>query len=121
MPKETKGNAQTRLRASEIQRRVLDAAFESVLRIGFRAVTVESISAETGIAKTSIYRRWPNKDAMVMDALYAGLYYRLLTGSGPLSDTYVEGLFSHVIEGLRAVPRTPVSRAVEITQRKRSR
>ncbi len=215
MPKETKGNAQTRLRASEIQRRVLDAAFESVLRIGFRAVTVESISAETGIAKTSIYRRWPNKAAMVMDAfvfrigpcigfppsddhigsirkqmlalakafrgpagtmikallgeaqfdvelaeafrkhwllprreiaiaavhvainsgelradvdvqvtldaLYGGLYYRLLTGSGPLSDTYVEGLFSHVIEGLRAVPRTPVSRAVEITQRKRSR
>src|SRR5258708_19458781 len=70
MPKETKGNAQTRLRASEIQKRVLDAAFESVLRIGFRAVTVESISAETGIAKTSIYRRWPNKAAMVMDAFF---------------------------------------------------
>src|SRR5258708_39567554 len=68
MPKETNGNAHTRLRPSEIQRRVLDAAFESVLRIGFRAVTVESISAETGIAKTSIYRRWPNKAAMVMDA-----------------------------------------------------
>jgi hypothetical protein len=51
-----------------------------------------------------------------------GLYYRLLTGSGPLSDTYVKGLFSHVIEGLGgAEPRTPVSRAVEITQRKRSR
>ena len=50
-----------------------------------------------------------------------GLYYRLLTGSGPLSDTYVEGLFSHVIEGLGAEPRTPVSRAVEITRRKRSR
>jgi hypothetical protein len=50
-----------------------------------------------------------------------GLYYRLLTGSGPLSDTYVEGFFSHVIEGLRAVPRTPVSRAVEIIQGKRSR
>jgi AcrR family transcriptional regulator len=215
MPKETNGNAHMRLRPSEIQRRVLDAAFDSVLRLGFRAVTVESISAETGIAKTSIYRRWPNKAAMVMDAfvfrigpciafppsddhigsirkqmlalakvfrgpagtmikallgeaqfdvelaeafqkhwllprreiaiaavhvainsgelradvdvqvtldaLYGGLYYRLLTGSGPLSDTYVEGLFSHVIEGLRAVPRTPVSRAVEITQRKRSR
>jgi AcrR family transcriptional regulator len=57
MPKATNGNAQTRLRPSEIQRRVLDAAFDSVLRIGFPAVTVESVSAETGIAKTSIYRR----------------------------------------------------------------
>ena len=215
MPKETNGNAQTRLRPSEIQRRVLNAAFDSVLRIGFRAVTVESVSAETGIAKTSIYRRWPNKAAMVMDAfafrigpgtgfppgddhigsirkqmlalakafrgpagtmikallaeaqfdlelaeafqkhwllprreiataaiqdainsgelrpdvdvqvtldaLYGGLYYRLLTGLGPVSDTYVKGLFSHVIEGLAAKPRTPVRRAVEIRQRKRSR
>jgi AcrR family transcriptional regulator len=215
MPKATNGNAQTRLRPSEIQRRVLDAAFDSVLRIGFRAVTVESVSAETGIAKTSIYRRWPNKAAMVMDAfafrigpgtgfppsddhigsirkqmlalakafrgpartmikallaeaqfdaelaeafqqhwllprreigaaavqaaintgelradidvqvtldaLYGGLYYHLLTGLGPLSDTYVEGLFAHVIEGLRARPQRPVSRAAEITQRKRSR
>jgi AcrR family transcriptional regulator len=215
MPKATNGNTHTRLRPSEIQRRVLDAAFASVLRIGFRAVTVESVSAETGIAKTSIYRRWPNKAAMVMDAfvfriapcigfppsddhlgsirkqmlalakafrgpagtmikallgeaqfdaelaqafqkhwllprreiaaaavqaainsgelraevdvqvtldaLYGGLYYRLLTGSGPLSDTYVERLFSHVIEGLAAEPGTPVSRAVETTQRKRSR
>ncbi len=208
MPKETNGNAHTRLRSSEIQRRVLDAAFESVLRIGFRAVTVESVSAETGIAKTSIYRRWPNAfffrigpgigfppsddhigsirkqmlalakafrgpagkmikallgeaqfdvelaeafrkhwllprremaiaevqaaidsgqlradvDVQVtLDALYGGLYYRLLTGSGPLSDSYVEGLFSHVIEGLGAEPRTPVSRAVGTKQGKRSR
>jgi len=50
-----------------------------------------------------------------------GLYCCLLTGSGQLSDTYVEGLFWHVIRGLRAEPRTPMSRAVEITQRKRSR
>jgi hypothetical protein len=50
-----------------------------------------------------------------------GLYYRLQTGSGLLSDTYVEELFSHFIEGLGAEPRAPVSRAVEITQRKRSR
>src|SRR3981081_4849129 len=68
MPKKTNRKAHTRLRPSEIQRRVLDAAFESVLRIGFRAVTVDSVSGETGIAKTSIYRRWPNKAAMVMDA-----------------------------------------------------
>jgi hypothetical protein len=58
---------------------------------------------------------------VTLDALYGGLYYRLLTGSGPLSDTYVERLFAHVIEGLGAEPRTPVSRAVGITQRKRSR
>ena len=47
---------------------MLNAAYEGVLREGFRAVTIESVSAETGIAKTSIYRRWPNNASMAMDA-----------------------------------------------------
>ena len=29
---------------------------------------IDPISAKTGIAKTSIYRRWPNKAALVIDA-----------------------------------------------------
>lgn len=57
-----------RLRPADIRSFVLDAAYEGVLRDGFRALTVEAVSAKTGIAKTSIYRRWPNKTAMVMDA-----------------------------------------------------
>ena len=57
-----------RLRPADIRNRVLNAAYEGVLRDGFRALTVDAVSAETGIAKTSIYRRWPNKAAMVMDA-----------------------------------------------------
>jgi AcrR family transcriptional regulator len=57
-----------RLRPADIRNCVLDAAYEGVLRDGFRALTVEAVAAKTGIAKTSIYRRWPNKAAMVMDA-----------------------------------------------------
>jgi AcrR family transcriptional regulator len=57
-----------RLRPEEIEAVIIDTAFEDLLEHGFRAVTVESISAKTGIAKTSIYRRWPNKAAMVMEA-----------------------------------------------------
>jgi AcrR family transcriptional regulator len=60
--------ASVRLRPSEVRTRVLNAAYNGVLQVGFRAVTIESVSAETGIAKTSIYRRWPNKASMVMDA-----------------------------------------------------
>lgn len=57
-----------RLRPADIRNCVLDAAYEGVLRDGLRALTVEAVSAKTGVAKTSIYRRWPNKAAMVMDA-----------------------------------------------------
>ena len=184
-----------RLRPEEIETVIIDTVFEDLQKHGFRAVTVESISAKTGIAKTSIYRRWPNKAAMVMeaflfkigpgiefprnpsyvesirlqmlalakafrgpygsmikallgeaqfdaelaeafrtrwitprreaakaviqsairnkelrpdidldqalDALYGGLYYRLMIGSGPLSNACVRGIFSAVLDGLR--------------------
>jgi len=184
-----------RLRPEEIEAVIINTAFQDLREHGFRAVTVESISAKTGIAKTSIYRRWPNKAAMVMDAflfrigpgiefprkpsyvesirlqmlalakafrgpfgsmikallgeaqfdaelaeafrdrwvtprrkaakeviqaairnkelradidldqaldaLYGGLYYRLMIGSGPLSDACVRGIFSAVMDGLQ--------------------
>src|ERR1700738_1319070 len=57
-----------RLRPEEIETVIIDTVFEDLQKHGFRAVTVESISAKTGVAKTSIYRRWPNKAAMVMEA-----------------------------------------------------
>jgi AcrR family transcriptional regulator len=57
-----------RLRPEEIEAVIINTVFEDLQEHGFRAVTVESISAKTGVAKTSIYRRWPNKAAMVMEA-----------------------------------------------------
>jgi AcrR family transcriptional regulator len=42
----------------------LDLAFE----VGFRALSVESDCSQAGVGKTTIYRRWPNKGAVVMDA-----------------------------------------------------
>jgi AcrR family transcriptional regulator len=196
MPKriEKNGRSVKRLRPEQIEAVIISTVFEELLEHGFRAVTIESISAKTGIAKTSIYRRWPNKAAMVMeaflfrigpgiefpskssyvesirlqmlalakafrgpfgsmikallgeaqfdvelaealrtrwisprreaakeviqsairnkelrpdvdldqalDALYGGLYYRLMIGSGPLSDACVRGIFSAVLDGL---------------------
>jgi AcrR family transcriptional regulator len=47
---------------------ILQTAMDLVIELGFRAVSVESIAAKAGVAKTTIYRRWPNKAAVVMDA-----------------------------------------------------
>ena len=78
-----------RLRPEEIETVIIDTAFEDLLEHGFRAVTVESISAKTGIAKTSIYRRWPNKAAMVMEAFL----FRIGPGiEFPRKPSYVGGL-----------------------------
>lgn len=183
-----------RPRNDDLDRRVLQTTWEQVQKVGFRATSMESISAQSGVVKASIYRRWPNKAAVVMDAfmeeigrgtafpesasalesvriqmraqarafrgsfgtlmksllgeaqfdaelaealrerwimprrtligavlqravaqgelppgtdidraidlLYAPIYYRLQLGTGPLSDSYVEGVFQQVLRGL---------------------
>jgi AcrR family transcriptional regulator len=50
---------------------ILKAALRLVTRRGFRAVTVNEIAAEAGAGKMTLYRHWPNKSAVVMDALLA--------------------------------------------------
>ena len=47
---------------------ILRAALELGEELGFDALTIEGIAARTGVAKTTIYRRWPNVAAIVMDA-----------------------------------------------------
>lgn len=60
-----------RPRSQRAHNAILDAAFNLVLEEGFRAVSLESIAAKAGVAKTTVYRRWPNKAAVVMDAFTA--------------------------------------------------
>jgi AcrR family transcriptional regulator len=55
-------------RGEEVRRLILEIAIDLVFEVGFRSVSVESIAAKSGVAKTTIYRRWPNKAAVVMDA-----------------------------------------------------
>jgi AcrR family transcriptional regulator len=52
-----------RPRSEQVHEAILTAALEEVSAVGFRA----------GVAKTTIYRRWPNKAAVVMDAFLAHL------------------------------------------------
>jgi AcrR family transcriptional regulator len=37
--------------------------------LGYRALTIEGVAARSGVAKTSIYRRWPSKAEMVFDLM----------------------------------------------------
>jgi AcrR family transcriptional regulator len=37
--------------------------------VGYRALTIEGVAARSGVAKTSIYRRWPSKAEMVFDLM----------------------------------------------------
>ena len=48
---------------------ILDAALELIGEVGYERITVDSIAARAHASKTTMYRRWPGKAALVADAL----------------------------------------------------
>ena len=45
------------------------AVQELLQEAGYRGLTIEGVAARSGVAKTSIYRRWPSKAEMVFDLM----------------------------------------------------
>jgi AcrR family transcriptional regulator len=55
-----------RPRDPEAQRRILAAAATELQQRGYDAMSVERVAAEAGVAKTTLYRRWPTKAQLVV-------------------------------------------------------
>ena len=47
------------------RQRILDTAAEMFYRDGIRAVGIDALIARSGVAKMSLYRNFPSKDALV--------------------------------------------------------
>src|SRR5215207_11569764 len=45
------------------------AVQELLEEVGYRALTIEGVALRSGVAKTSIYRRWPSKAEMIFDLM----------------------------------------------------
>ena len=58
-----------RPRDAQTGRRILDAALELGLELGFDGLTVEGVAKRAGVGKMTIYRRWPDIWAVVVDAV----------------------------------------------------
>ncbi|MEU7873651.1 TetR/AcrR family transcriptional regulator [Dactylosporangium sp. NPDC049140] len=58
------------LRRNEASRRaILDAALGLCAELGYRRLTIEAIAARAGVSKKTIYRWWPSKGAVLLDAM----------------------------------------------------
>jgi AcrR family transcriptional regulator len=71
MPAESERQSSAPKRGIETTALILRTALELGMEVGFDALTVERLAERTGVAKTTIYRRWPNISTVVMDAFLA--------------------------------------------------
>lgn len=56
-------------RSARVRRAVLDATIDELLREGHENVSVLRIAAAAGVARSTIVRRWPAKDALLAEAV----------------------------------------------------
>jgi AcrR family transcriptional regulator len=57
-----------RPRSEEVHKAILDATLELLIEVGFSALTVEGVATRAGVGKATIYRRWPSKLPLVIEA-----------------------------------------------------
>lgn len=63
--------ARGRPRDSRADEAILAATFRQLVDVGYGGLSIESVAAEAGVAKTTIYRRHPTKKDLVIAALGA--------------------------------------------------
>ncbi|GAA4239691.1 TetR/AcrR family transcriptional regulator [Actinomadura meridiana] len=59
----------SRRRGPELEGALLDAAWDELIEVGFTKLTMESVAARAGTGIAVLYRRWANKDELVLAAL----------------------------------------------------
>jgi AcrR family transcriptional regulator len=80
-------NPQTRLA-------ILDAAFDLCHERGYAAVTIEGVAAQAGVGKQTIYRWWPSKGLLILEAFRDRFDHQLT--APPSTDRPLAGLADHL-------------------------
>ena len=76
---ETCDNASKRKRGPELEQAIRSACVAELAQCGYGDLTIESVAARAQTGKASIYRRWPTKQELVLDAVTCLMSGPLLT------------------------------------------
>jgi AcrR family transcriptional regulator len=58
-----------RPRSEEARRKALAAAGDLIIERGVGAFSIEEVAARSGVAKTTIYRHWPERASLIIDTV----------------------------------------------------
>lgn len=62
------GRPRGRPRDARADGAILDAALQAFVDDGYEGMSIESVAARAGVGKTTIYRRWPSKQDLIIAA-----------------------------------------------------
>jgi AcrR family transcriptional regulator len=63
------GPVRSRRRGAVLEHALCTAAVEELIAVGYAGLTMEGVAARAHTGKAAVYRRWPNKRALTLDAL----------------------------------------------------
>ncbi len=100
------GSRPGRPRSERARHAVLEATRNLLTDEGLPALTVDQIAAQAGVSKNTIYRWWPNKAAVLMDAFTAVTSAKL---EAPADGTAVQR-FRGQVQRVAALMSEPAAR-----------
>jgi AcrR family transcriptional regulator len=59
-------------RSESSHRAIIAATQELLVQVGYRELTIEGVAARAGVGKQTIYRWWPSRAALALEAYLAG-------------------------------------------------
>ncbi len=72
------------MRSERARDEVLEATADLMTEVGLERTTIDEIAARSGVAKTTIYRHWPTKQALLIAAVRNCLEYTPTPNTGDL-------------------------------------
>lgn len=106
LPQSIEPKPRGRQRSLEAETAILKATLTLLERKPLRKVTADAIAQRAGVSKATIYKWWPSKNQVALDAYLTGMTERVLmpnTGSAELD-------FSLQLKSLTAFYTTPLGR-----------
>src|SRR6266446_6100976 len=94
-----------RPRSQEADRAILTATADLLAERGLAAMSIEEVAARAGVGKTTIYRRWPSKGLLALDAFVASFREEQ---PQPDTGTLRGDLLAALRAWVRAVTHTPM-------------
>ncbi|MFE7118145.1 TetR/AcrR family transcriptional regulator [Streptomyces sp. NPDC057654] len=82
-----------RRRGQELEHAILKATLEELVEAGYAGMTMERVAARARTSKAALYRRWPGRPELVMDAVQKfGISQMTVPDTGTLRTDVIEVL-----------------------------